>query len=176
MTDAVSGGRRSRGRPPVDGPPGFRWLYTRGYDLAAPAEFAFRWMAEHSPFPRAGELDRVPAVPEPTERVERRVYPGRGIEKVTQWEIIPPDQVSFHDEVFQGGRLVVQGEERYRFFGQGNTGSIVEVTAFRKPVGWTSRLGFALFPERSVRTHKQEAVLFDQIEREYRRRPNATCP
>lgn len=165
--------RRPRRGPPVDVPPGFRWMYTRGYDLAAPASFAFQWMVAHAP-PRGGGppgtghlLDLPHRPPEP--RVERRRYPEHGTERVTTWELVPPDRVTFRDDVYRNDRLVVQGEERYRFLGGDGPGCIVEVTALRKPIGWLSRIGFAMFPEWSVRPRGEEAGLLRQIEQDHRR-------
>ncbi len=150
----MKGGRVSR---PVDLAPGWHWVYTRGYDLAVPAEFAFRWMVAHAPSQSATEAC-----------IERRAYQGGRIVKVTRWEFVPPDRVTFHDEVYRRGHLVVEGEERYRFLGGDSPGCVVEVTALRKPVGWLSRAGFALFPEWSARTRRQETELLDEVERDYR--------
>lgn len=162
----------SRPRAPADVPPGFRWMYTRGYDLTAPVSFAFRWMEAHAPplgRGLAGTEKSTDERPRPSEPlVERRGYPERGTERLTKWELNPPDRVTFHDAVYRRGRLVVQGVERYRFLGGDDSGCIVEVTALRKPVGWLSRLGFVLFPEWSLRTRRQEAELLAEIERDYR--------
>ena len=158
-----------RPRPPADVPLGFRWMYTRGYDLAVPAGVAFQWMADHAPSRGPPTTTGGPRASDGDTRLERRVYHRGRTEKFTRWELAPPDRVTFHDEVYQRGRLVVQGEERYRFLGGDGSGCIVEVTALRRPVGWLSRIGFALFPERSVRSRSQEAELLLQIEQDHRR-------
>ncbi len=153
---------------PVDLAPGWHWVYTRGYDLAVPAEHAFRWMVDHAPSEpsRPSTTDSSPNAS--GVRIERRAYQRGRILKVTRWEFLPPDRVTFYDEVYQRGHLVVQGEERYRFLGGDGAGCVVEVTALRKPAGWLSRIGFALFPGWSVRTRRQETELLDEIERDYR--------
>lgn len=148
--------------------PGWHWLYTRGYDLAVPAGRAFRWMVDHAPSGGSrGSVDGPRTVAGET-NLERRAYRGGRIVKVTRWEVAPPDRVTFHDAVYQRGRLVLQGEERYRFLGPKGSGCIVEVTALRRPVGWLSRIGFALFPMWSVRTRGQESEILRRIERDYR--------
>ena len=154
---------------PVDVPAGWRWVCTRGHDLPVPVSYAFRWMASHAP-PEAEVAPKAGSSPTPADRarIERRDYPKRGLRKVTRWEVLPPDRVVFHDQVFQRGRLVVEGEERYRFMGADGLGCIVEVTTLHRPVGWVSRAGFALFPEWSVRTRRQEAELLREIERDFR--------
>lgn len=53
------------------------------------------------------------------------------------------------------------------YLGGAGSGCIVEVTTLRRPVDWLSRIGFALFPEWSVRSRKQEAELLAEIERDY---------
>lgn len=143
----VTEGRRSgrgphRSLSPTKGPIGFRWMYRRGYGLAAPAEYAFGWLATHAPpvAPLASGT-RLGSESVTEARIERQSYPGRGIEKVTRWELLPPDLVVFHDQVFERGRLVVEGEERNRFLGGPSSGCVAEVMAYRKPVGWVSRLG-----------------------------------
>ncbi len=161
----MSGGGVSK---PANPAPGWHWLYTRGYDLAAPAGYAFRWMVGHAPSEPSGTSagDSSPGAIET--RTERRVYPRGRMVKVTRWELVTPDRVTFLAEVYQRGGLVVEGEERYRFLGGDGPGCIVEVTALCKPVGWLSRIGFALFPEWSGRTRRQEAELLGEIERDYR--------
>lgn len=101
-------------------------------------------------------------------RLERRRYPEHGTERITRWQILPLDRIIFHDAVHRRGRLVILGEERYRFLGSTSPGCVAEVTVLRKPVGWMSRIGFALFPEWSVRTRESETELLEQIERDFR--------
>jgi hypothetical protein len=132
--------------------PGWKWLYTRGYTLEAPATFALHWMIE-----RAG-----PAVPRPAEtRSDKLVY------KVTTWEKVGTEGITFHDEVYRGSKLQLLGEERYRFLGSAKGGCIVEVVALRKPFSLSSHVGLLLFPRWSVRTVEEEASLFDEIDRDY---------
>ena len=112
---------------PANLAPGWHWLYTCGHDLAAPAGYAFRWMGDHAPSEPSGTTagDSSPSTPET--RTERRVYPRERMVKVTRWEFVTPDRVTFHDYVYQRGALVVEGEERYRFLGGDGPGCIVEV-------------------------------------------------
>jgi hypothetical protein len=144
-------------------------MYTRGYDVAAPAQFVFGWLVRHAP-PEDGVLGRESGSEgrRSQARIERRSYPRRRLEKVTRWEVLPPDRVTFHDRVLQNGRLVVEGEERYRFLGGDGPGCIAEVTVYRKPIGWLSRFGFALAPEWSLRSRNHEAELFREIEHDFR--------
>lgn len=151
---------------------GWRWLYTRGYNLAAPASFAFRWMADHAPqesVTRTAQATRHEGTERPANGpMERRSYPDKRLELVTEWELIPPDKVVFHDAVYHRDRLEILGEERYNFLGGQESNCIVEVTSLRKPVSWVSRAGFALVPGWSVRSARKEYELISQIERDYR--------
>jgi hypothetical protein len=161
--------RSTVAQQPPETKEGWKWLYSRGYDVAAPAEYVFRCMVDSAPASTSNTVKASPTELKPAgPPVERRAHPERGVQKVTRWEIAPPDRITFHDEVFRRGRLVIQGEERYRLLGEGGPGCIVEVTALRRPVGWLSRVGFALFPEWSVRTRRQEAALFKEIEDDFR--------
>ncbi len=93
-----------------------------------------------------------------------------GMQKVTRWEVDPPDRVTFHDEVYRNGRLVVLGREMYRFLGGDQPGWIVEVTVLRKPVSLVSRVGLALLPGISLRSTRSEASLFEEIDRAFKER------
>lgn len=100
---------------PVDIAPGWHWVYTRGYELAVPAGRDLRWMVEHAPSEtsRTSTKDLIPSATE--SRIERRAYRRARVVKITRWELEQPDRVTFHDEVYKGGHLVVRGEERCRF-------------------------------------------------------------
>ena len=78
----------------------WHWLSTRGYDLKAPADFAFQWMTRCAPKEEHvnGSNSGVGALPSNRMPVEFREY-GRGrMTKRTVWEIVPPNLVVFHDE------------------------------------------------------------------------------
>jgi hypothetical protein len=113
---------------------------------------------------RAGVPSRSGAIQEALERRSRAAsgavkYP-KDVERVTRWEIIPPDRITFHDTVYRKGRVEIVGEERYRFLGGDQPGCIVEVMVLRKPISLVARIGFAVAPTWSVRsTHLEVAVL-----------------
>jgi hypothetical protein len=165
--------RRSSSPAPSNLRPGWRWIYTRGYDVSAPASFAFDWLARRSPEQSSrvpeGARSMLATSPEASGlRFELRRYPSRGMERTTLWEMAPPNLVIFHDSVFRKGRLLLEGEERYQFLSAGTSGCIAEVTALCRPVDRLSRIGFALAPMSAARTPKQEAAIFDEIGREFR--------
>jgi hypothetical protein len=139
------------GQPPPDVPPGWTWLSTRGYTLEARASYALRWIQA-----RAG-----PQTPPNSP-------PGRYSGRVTSWELVPPDGITFHDELYHAGKLQMLGEERYRFMGAEQSGSIAEVIMLRKPISLLARFGHALDPRASVRNARKEAELFDDIDHDYR--------
>jgi hypothetical protein len=150
---------------------GWRWIYTRGYDLAAPAAFAFSWIVQRAPTHQkgrgreAGSREGAGAVANrPT---EHRSYP-HGIERVTGWEVIAPDRIIFHDTILKKGRVEILGEEIYRFLGGTTPGCIVEVTVLRKPISLVSRMGFALWPDWSIRSKRRDIELLREIEEAYR--------
>jgi hypothetical protein len=151
---------------------GWTRLYTRSYNLEAPAKFAFRWILDHAPFganPSLSNQDRFDEVLQREPRpVVRSVYPSRRIQRVTEWEVLPPSRIVWHDSVYAHGRLQVQGEERYAFHGGDSGGCIVEVTVLRHPVSPSARVGFLLAPGLSGRRVQDEAVLFAEIGRAYR--------
>lgn len=143
-------------------------MYTRGFDVNAPAEYAFRWFAAHAPPERSISSSIRTGEENGTRlRLVHRSHPKNATQKVTRWELQPPDLVIFRDQVFRAGRLVLEGEERYRFLGGGNLGCVAEVTVYRRPVGGMSRLGFACFPERSIRTRPDESELLRELERDF---------
>jgi hypothetical protein len=146
---------------------GWKWLYTRRYNLSAPQEYAFQWMSRHAPLPELESKGREQAS-ERARRIERRSYPDLGIDKVTEWELTPADQAMLRDLVYQKGRLVFEGLQQYRFLGSHQSGCIAEVTAWQRPVGWVGRLGFALLAKRAVRSHGTESVLLKRIETDFR--------
>jgi hypothetical protein len=158
-------------RRPHDIPAGWRWLYTRGYDLRAPAGYAFQWMLDHAQF---GRLPR-PAIPDLVETIlelqpwpkVRSVYLSRGVERLTIWEIRPPDRITWHDEVLKSGRAQVLGEERWQFLGSKEPGSIAEVTVLRRPVSLSARLVNWASLKESGRTTEEERAIMDGIDRDF---------
>jgi len=90
------------------------------------------------------------------------------VERLTKWEEVPPDGITFRDAVYRGQAVQLLGEERYRFMGAESAGCIVEIIALRKPVSFSARVGFFLRPDWSIRSKKQERELFEEIERDYR--------
>jgi hypothetical protein len=160
-------------RPALPGR-GWHWLYTRGYSPNASPEYAFHWMIDHAPFGRfprpstptaIDEVVRTEPVP-----VVRTTFPGRGGERLPEWEIAAPDRIVYHDRVSRNGSIWVEGEERHAFFGVSCSGSVVELTVLRHPVAWAARIGFVLAPSLSRRSTTDEAEIFAAIDRDFARR------
>ena len=164
---------RHAGRP-LDIEVGWAWIYTRGYSLRAPSEFALRRMAERTEDPQSTSVRQSDLKSLGRVRADQPdslgAHQSAGIHRVTTWEAVPPDGITFHDAVYRGERLLLLGEERYRFMGGDGAGCIAEVVVLRKPVSFTARLGLILLPELSVRSSKKEKSLFDEIDDDYRTR------
>jgi hypothetical protein len=130
-------------------------------------------MLDHSPFgrfPLPAERDRYDEVlqrePHP---IVKTVFPSRRVERLTEWEILPPSSIVWHDSVFGRGKLQIHGEERYDFLGGNGSGSIAEITVLRRPVSISSRIGFASWPMAAARSRVKEEEVFKAIDEAFRR-------
>lgn len=159
------------GRTMAAEPRGWRLLYTRGYSLSAPPEFARDWLIRHLPFQgpeRTEDGDRTSVVlsrgPSPIVLVS---YRRPRLDRITEWDLSSSDTVIATDSVWKGDRLEVLGREEHHFMGNAN-GSTVELTLRRKPISLVSRLGFALFPTMSGVSVSREDEAFAAIDRAFR--------
>jgi hypothetical protein len=142
---------------PGEGPSGldpeWKWLYTRGYSLAAPSIYARRWMLEMAKRLRSdGPSHPADGFPTRIPPESHKQGQSRRTQKLTNWESVPPDGVTIRDGIYRSGRLQLLSEDRYRFMGGQNGGCIVEVKAVRKPVAFPARVGFLLLPRWSERS------------------------
>jgi hypothetical protein len=163
--------RLEAGRKHATDSHGWRVLYTRGYALDAPPEFARTWLIDHLPFQIATSIDRadralVVLSREPFPAV-RLSYPRLKLERITEWDLARSDRIIARDSLWRGKRLELLGREEHHFMGNAN-GSLVEVSRCLKPISLVSRLGHALFPTTSRGPAREEAATFNALDRDYR--------
>jgi hypothetical protein len=148
-------------------PHGWRLLYTRGYSLAAPPDFARDWLVRHLPFQDLARIDHAVVVlsrePLPAVRVSFRKL---NLDRITEWDLSRPDLILATDSLWKRERLELLGREEHRFMGNAN-GSIVELTRRLKPISLVSRVGHALFPMTSRGPVDLEAATFTQLDRDF---------
>ncbi|HEV2317989.1 MAG TPA: hypothetical protein VGV89_10520, partial [Thermoplasmata archaeon] len=133
-------GPTAAAQPPVaaEPPSPERWqrLYTRSFELRAPAEFARRWFLDQGIGPNA-----LPVSPRIRQSIDRR-GPGAatvrldfedGSSRTDAWQFADPREVTVTKQLEEHGRVQLWSRERYRFSAAG-TGSRLEISSERAAV------------------------------------------
>jgi hypothetical protein len=102
-------------------------------------------------------------------------YARRGLDRFTEWNLSNPAAVLASDSIWKGDRLEILGREEYRFMGDEN-GSILELSLYRKPVSFVSRVGFGLLPGMSGNTVSHEIELVGEMEGAFTRGSSVHVP
>lgn len=157
--------------PPLPSDDLWRAVYTRRYELNAPAEFARRWVLEHGlgptsapPSPRIRQsIDRLG----PAAAVVRLDFVD-GSSRTDLWTFSEPDAVTVTKRLDERGRTELWSRERYRFLGSG-TASQLEISASRYAVTTKARLALRLSLRTPTRPESDERAMCREIEADYLR-------
>ncbi|HEV2448935.1 MAG TPA: hypothetical protein VGU43_00805 [Thermoplasmata archaeon] len=157
--------------PPLPSNDRWRAVYTRRYELNAPAEYARHWVLEHGigptsapPSPRIRQsIDRLG----PDSAIVRLDFVD-GSSRTDLWAFSDPGEVTVTKRLDERGRTELWSRERYRFTGAG-AASLLEISAARYPVTTKARLALRLSLRTPTRPEADERAMCREIEHDYQR-------
>jgi hypothetical protein len=156
-------------RPEVPPSEGWKKLYTRSFELRAPAEFARHWFLDQGIGPNA-----VPLSPRVRQSIDRKGSDAAtvrldfedGSSRTDSWQFADPQEVTVTKRLEEHGRTQLWSRERYRFSRVG-TGSSLEISSERCPVTFRARMALRISVRTPMRPESDERAMCDELDRAY---------